>query len=342
MTENRTPYLEGVMSQPENLAESFEAVTADLRRGAVEALADPGIQLVFLGMGASLHALPPAVEILRGAGRRAWPLSATDALELSRPEALADAVVAVSQSGRSAETAEAMELLGELPTVAVTNDPDSAVGRRASSAVSLGSRVDTPVSTLSYTATLQALALLAEHLVGDTGAETTGRWQALPGVAKAVLDSAARMAPSIAERWAECRALDVTATGSSLASAYESALLVREAVHLPSTAMDTRQYLHGPLEVVEPGVAVLLFGDGREVQLARGLAEFGAEVLLVTTRDVPQTDRLTVFRIPEVTPAARTILEILPVQLISLHMATARGLEISGFRYHQDDTKLGS
>ena len=40
--------------------------------------------------------------------------------------------------------------------------------------------------------------------------------------------------------------------------------------------METREYLHGPLEAVAPGFGAVVFGRRRERELARALATFGA------------------------------------------------------------------
>ena len=117
-------------------------------------------------------------------------------------------------------------------------------------------------------------------------------------------------------------------------------MLAREAVRLPAACLDTLQYLHGPLEVAEPGRGCVLFGSGREVQLAADLASYGASVLLITRASMLSTRNLSVFRIPEVPDAITPILEMLPVQLLIHRMAGSRGLAAEGFRHEQEDTKL--
>ena len=155
-----------------------------------------------------------------------------------------------------------------------------------------------------------------------------------------VLEEGARAAEDAAERFDGMEVLDFVGRGSSLASAAEGALLAREAVRLPAACLDTLQYLHGPLEVAEPGRGCVLFGSGREVQLAADLASYGASVLLITRASMPSTRNLRVFRIPEVPDAITPILEMLAVQLLTHRMAGARGLAADGFRHEQEDTKL--
>jgi fructoselysine-6-P-deglycase FrlB-like protein len=117
-------------------------------------------------------------------------------------------------------------------------------------------------------------------------------------------------------------------------------LLLREAVRIPAAYMDTLQYLHGPLEVAEPGRGCIVFGSGREVRLAEDLASYGMAVLLITEASVERTRNLLVFRMPEMPDALAPVVQILPVQLLTYRMARNRGLSANGFRHEQDDTKL--
>ena len=141
------------------------------------------------------------------------------------------------------------------------------------------------MATLSYTATLQALGMLCDALLRATGPV----WDELPSLAEQVLEAGATAAAERAGAFAEVTAVDAVGGGPGLASARETALLAREALRLPATGMDTREYLHGPLEAVAPGFGGVIFGRERERALAESMAAFGAEVLLVGDRnaDVP-------------------------------------------------------
>ena len=80
-------------------------------------------------------------------------------------------------------------------------------------------------------------------------------WDRLPELAAGVIERADRDRRARSrERFAAVRALDAVGGGPAHASAGETALLAREALRLPATGMETREYLHGPLEAVAPGV----------------------------------------------------------------------------------------
>ena len=97
-----------------------------------------------------------------------------------------------------------------------------------------------------------------------------------------MLGASAAPAGDLAAAFADVTALECVGGGPGLASARETALLGREALRLPATGMDTREYLHGPLEAVAPGFGAVIFGRGRERALAEAMASFGARVALVS------------------------------------------------------------
>lgn len=181
-----TNYLAGVRAQPENLRRSAAIVRAALagpigaRVAALAGAGGPGTAaasgpglIVAFGMGASTHAAAGFAAVLRVAGVPAIAASAAD-LQDGIPAGLAATYLAISQSGRSRETVAAMAAVpAGVARLALTNDPDGPLGAAADVAVPLGCAEDTAVSTLSYTATLQALGLLADRLragrPGDTG-----------------------------------------------------------------------------------------------------------------------------------------------------------------------------
>ena len=104
--------------------------------------------------------------------------------------------------------------------------------------------------------------------------------------------------------------------------------------------MDTREYLHGPLEAVAPGFGAVIFGRARERALAGEMASYGAQVALVSDQGGADGDGVTGFELPEVPAVAAPILQILPVQLLVDEVAGRRGLTIGELRRHQDDTKV--
>jgi glutamine---fructose-6-phosphate transaminase (isomerizing) len=334
-------FREGIEAQPENLQAGADLLAQALANADLQPLREGTI--VFSGIGASWHALLPAVRALRRAGRRAF---AVPAVELSLAQGLGDAYVLVSQSGASSELVAALEQLDGSPVYVVSAAEQSPLARAAGTWLPLGPHPDTAVSTLSYTATLQALGILCEKILDSASASG---WEELPGLARITIDRHDASARRLAERLAGVRTIDAVAASAALASAGETALLAREALRLPASGEETRQYLHGPLEAVDEGFACILFGAERELELARALASFGATVCMIgdladlgsPEQDAPPgSPPLHSFALPALAEVLAPVLQIIPVQLTVAHAAAARGLTVDALRRQQDDTKV--
>ncbi len=105
---------------------------------------------------------------------------------------------------------------------------------------------------------------------------------------------------------------------------------------------DDRDSLIHPFVQQNPGVRVVSFGDGRELQMARQLQDIGCPVLLVTANpEAEDGPLLTVMHVPaQENRIARAILDILTAQLFAAQLSDAAGLTDTKFRYPQTDTKI--
>jgi fructoselysine-6-P-deglycase FrlB-like protein len=326
-------FSDGIQAQPEALRRSAKAISEGL--GQLPGVA-PGQVIALVGIGASEHVARSAAPVWRDAGLRAFAVSASELQHAVRP--VADVHVGLSESGRSAETVATLRRCAGSRRVGVTNVADSPLAEVVDDLLCLDSGPDSPVYTTGYTATLQAAGLLGEHWSG-----TATDWSALPDLAATVLADGAEVVERLRDVFDAARLVDVVASGPSSATSGEGALMLRESARLHTAAHETYNYLHGPMEPLDPRTACIVVGDGREVELARDTSALGCPTLLVTERDdIASGGTLTVLRLPQApSPLARAVLEILPVQLLAWAVAGSRGLAVDGFRYTQADTKLG-
>jgi glucosamine--fructose-6-phosphate aminotransferase (isomerizing) len=328
-------YYEAVASQPANLVASAASVGAavaalDLRRWTQGTIAA-------CSMGASSHAGHTFVHRLARHGRRATSIDASELISLGAAAQVADSFVFVSEGGRSRETIQAALSVPIGARLAITNAPSAPISEAVDAVVALGHGEDSKVYTVGYTATLQAFGLLAGAIDGvDEGDD----WAALPDLLDVTLASTASAAKQVAEMFAGLTSLDFVGTGAFSSSATESALLFRESTRTATAAYETYQYLHGPMESLTSSHGCVLFGDGREVELARYLAGAGINTVLITSEAVTGEKNLKVIAVPSVPAVSRAILDIVPLQLIAGELSRSRGLGIDGFLYHQDDTKI--
>lgn len=325
-------FSDGIAAQPDALARSAKSL-----RDAIGSLLPPhpGDVIALVGIGASEYAAASAAPVWRDHGLRAFAVPASQLQRTATP--LADLYVGLSESGRSAETVAALGQLSGTRRVGVTNFADSPLVAVVEDALFLDSGPDSPVYTTGYTATLQALGLLGEHWSGQAT-----DWSQLPEMAATVLVDTDPVVAEMRAVLAGARIVDVVASGASFTTAGEGALILRESARMLTASHDTYNYLHGPMEPLDPQTACVIIGAGRELRLAQDTSELGCPTLLITTSsEVVSTKTLTVLTLPRAaSPLAQAVLEILPLQQLGWAVASDRGLAVDGFRYHQDDTKL--
>lgn len=331
----RIGYRDAVARQPESLEDGRVAVGRALE--ALDLGGFAGKAIGFTGIGASHQAAIAGASLMRGRGARAFAYCATDLYDGT--DAAADAFVALSASGQSRETADVMRLRPHLPRLAICRGTDNPLAEITGLAIGMASGADNGCSSTGYTGTLLAIGLLADRLLGGA---PSADWAALPGAVAAVLASAAGPAREAARRLSGRNSIDLVGAGAALATAGEAALLIREAVRVPASGWDTLYYLHGPMESQDGRTGLIVFGDGREVQIALDMAGFGCPSVLITGRsDVDPVEGLTVIPVPSFgNPVADAILQIVAAQLVVGEMQDAAGLTNITFRYRQTDTKL--
>ncbi|MGH4030945.1 SIS domain-containing protein [Actinomycetota bacterium Odt1-20B] len=290
---------------------------------------------LFAGIGASFAALAVPVEVLRAHGIAAQRVLSSE-VEDGLTGFDTDVLFGISQGGRSSETLAAFKAARGARTVAVLNVTPSPLGDLAELTVDMGNEPDSYASTVGFTGTIVALDLIAGALAG----RADDPWDGIGAHLRTVRERATATIAPLAARAAGCVAADCVASGASRAGAEEAALLLREVPRMPAAASATRNYLHGEMESAG-NTLHLVFGDGREIDLARSLSDAGHLTLLVTTEDVAPGDSLGVVRLPGTAAGPRVVLETAVVQELVQALSAERDVPIESFVFANDDTKEG-
>jgi glutamine---fructose-6-phosphate transaminase (isomerizing) len=327
-------YLRDILDQPRALAatlaqlevsKELSVLARHLRDGTIK-------RIVLTGMGASFYALHPLCLRLNARGHTTFAVETSELVHsLERwfePETL---IVAVSQSGQSAETVRLLEENRDRATiVGVTNAADSPLALRAKAAMLTMAGKEFSVSCKTYVTALMALQLLGELLCGcDAGQTREELAQAEPAVATYLRewrDHVSEMRPALRQ----VRHLFLLGRGASLAASGEGALIVKESVRLHAEGMSGAAFRHGPLEMVNDETFAVVFAGARttrglqgklldDIRGAGGMTGWIAE------------DSLGGWKLPETPPGLRPMLEILPVQMMTLALAAEAGIEAGRF-----------
>ena len=330
----RIGYRDAVARQPESLEAGRLAVGKAL--DSLDLSGFRGKAIGFAGIGASYQAALAGAAFMRGKGARAYAYCSTDLY--GAVDSAAEAFIALSASGQSREIADVMQMRAILPRIAICRGVDNPLAKVTGAVIGMDSGADNGASSTGYTGMLLAIGLLGDRILGAP----TANWAALPAAVAEVLSTAKSLAEQAAARLAGRTSIDIVGAGAAFATAGEAAMLIREAVRVPAAGWDTLNYLHGPMESQDSRTGLIVFGNGREAQIARDVAAFGCPSTLITSRtDLSSTDNLTIIPVPAFdNEIADAILHIVAAQLIVGEMQDAADLTNITFRYRQTDTKL--
>nr|WP_202511689.1 SIS domain-containing protein [Streptomyces sp. SID3343] len=300
----------------------------------------PGRRRILLaGIGASHAALASPLYALRADGVDA---SRSDCSDYPVAVGAPDVVVALSQSGRSRETADLVRRfrVDGVDTLAVTNARESPLREAAAATLTLGGYPDSRVSTVGFVVTYASLGMLADVMA--TG-RVDERWAELPDL---IEESVARNGAVLADFAAgplTSGPVDVVASAPQLTTAEAVALLFREGPLVPSTAYGTRAYLHGPMDCASAETSHVVVGGTRELALARQLLEKPTAVLTVTdgTEEAP-VGAVSVTVPAGLTAPQRALVEVCVLQTLVAQTAEARGNPVDEVAFSRHDTKIAA
>ncbi|MCC7010483.1 MAG: SIS domain-containing protein [Acidobacteria bacterium] len=328
-------YLKDLLAQPAALDRTVERLEAEtplrelagrLRDGAFR-------RIVLTGMGSSLYALYPLhLQLVARGWTSLWVETAELVYYQSRLLDAETLVVAVSQSGRSAETVRLLELnAGRAPVIGVTNTAGSPLALRSAAVMLTHAGEESTVSCKTYVASLATLHALGVVLQCD---DVEAARRELGGAGAAVADYLAAWRAHAAEcadlaRGARC--LFLAGRGASLAAALTGGLITKESTHFPTEGMSTAAFRHGPMEMLGPETLVVILGGAPPTRtLNAGIVE---EIRALGHRAelVGEGARYRALRLPAVSEAVRPIVEILPVEMLTLGLASLFGREAGKF-----------
>jgi glucosamine--fructose-6-phosphate aminotransferase (isomerizing) len=328
-------YLQDILEQPRALEATLSALdtTKDLQRLCTKLQNGKFKVVVLTGMGSSFHALHPLnLELIRE-GIHAVMVETSELIHYqSRLLDPKNLIVAVSQSGQSAEVVRLLKSNRERsPLIAVTNNPESPLARGAAASLITQAGQEFSVSCKTYVASLMALRWLADMICGRDLRRTRRELNAAVTATEAYLSGWKEHVLELAQRLRNIRQLFVVGRGTSLAAVGTGALIVKEADHFPAEGMSSAAFRHGPMEMLGPESFVLVFaGQAKTLELNRKLFLDIREQNGQTEWAATESD-FQPFVLPQTPESLYPILEILPVQMITLALAAQVGREPGRF-----------
>ncbi len=305
-----------------------------------------GIQrVVFLACGTSYHASLCGRHYVEQFAR--IPAQAELASETRYREPVfgpTDLVVAVSQSGETADTLAALKTAREMGAriLSICNVVDSAIARASHGALYTHAGPEIGVaSTKCFTTQVVAVLLLAVWLGRRRGTLTAKRarevLQALveaPNHMRAVLEQPAPVV-AVARRWMHAEHMLFLGRGLGYPIALEGALKLKEISYAHAEGYAAGEMKHGPIALIDEAmpVVVVLPRDSQFDKTLSNVQEVRArdgQVIAVATegdKDVPTVAQHVLY-IPQVAECIQPLLTILPLQLLSYYVADLKGTDV--------------
>jgi len=330
------PYLQDIMQQPAALERTCKmlAPSAALSKLIERVRQQEFARIVLTGMGSSFHALHPlTLELIR---QRYTALAVETAELVHYQESFLDTptlLIAVSQSGRSAEIVRLLEINQKRAAIlAITNTPESLLAREADAGMVTSAGDEFSVSCKTYVCALLALKWFGDLLKSE---DQQGKNE-LAMAPSAVATYLERWEDHVRELGAllnNIRHLFFVGRGPSLAAVGTGALIVKESTHFHAEAMSSASFRHGPIEMLNGETLVLVFsGDPKTAELNRRLVQDirdrRGSAELVSAEASGQA-----LRLPSAPRSISPVLEILPLQMITLALAVLTGREPGRFAF---------
>jgi glucosamine--fructose-6-phosphate aminotransferase (isomerizing) len=243
-----------------------------------------------------------------------------------------------SQSGRSAEL---VHLLERIKTgrpgcsLSFVNDSSSPMAERADVCIPVHAGEEATVSTKTYVNMLAVNLLAAVQLTGGDVEDAIREMRAAADAMEAYLSAWESQVQELDSLLGEFGHLYILGRGASMSTVWNGALNNKEAAKCSFEGIHAADFRHGPLEVVEEGVAALILaGPGSTSGLNRALAQdihshHGKAIWLDSRPDLEIPTHL----LPAVGERVRPLVEILPMQMLTLVMAQRKGISAGQFRH---------
>ena len=253
-------------------------------------------------------------------------------------------VLAISQSGETADTLAAMEEGRRKGAIiwSIVNAIGSQAIRVADGFISMQTGPEIGVaSTKAFTAPLvdqYMLAILLADLRGvideKTRKELVSDLRLIPDLVGRTLDREADI-EIVAHKLKDVRDCLYLGRGINMPIAYEGALKLKEISYIHAEGYPAGEMKHGPIALIDENMPVLCIApkdpwhEKMISQIQQAKARDGIVIAVATDGDeLVQSMTDHVLWIPEAPWMLSPVITVLPLQLLAYHIATIRGLDV--------------
>lgn len=256
-----------------------------------------------------------------------------------------DIVIAISQSGETADSIAALKLAKEKGAFiyGICNVIDSSIARLtdAGSYTHAGPEIGV-ASTKAFTAQLALLAMIALKLAKHKGTISKERFNSLiieletiPERVAEVIKNTENQIKKIAEQYVGAGNFLYLGRGYNYPIALEGALKLKEISYIHAEGYPAAEMKHGPIALIDENMPVVVIAPkkGYYEKIVSNIQEInsrkGKVIAIVTQGDTVVKDMVTeAIEIPDVSECFTPLLSVIPLQLLAYYIAVLRGVNV--------------
>jgi len=249
-----------------------------------------------------------------------------------------DIVIAISQSGETADTLAAVELAKSRGAFVygICNAVGSSISRASHSGsyIHVGPEIGV-ASTKAFTGQVTVLIMIALVMAGENYKQDIVReLNKIPGKIEEILRSFEYIC-TIADSLSDARGFIYLGRGINYPVALEGALKLKEITYMHAEGYPAAEMKHGPIALVEEGVPVVIIATDNSVyeKVISNIQEIKARrgrVIAIVTKGDTQVKNLAddVIEIPHTIEHLEPLLTVIPMQLLAYQIAVNKGLDV--------------
>lgn len=344
--------LKEIFEQPKSIADCMRgrlnAASAELVLGGIRhqkaALIDAE-RIIIIACGTSWHAGLVAEYVFEDLCRIPVEVEYASEFRYRNPVIRkGDIVVAISQSGETADTLAAIELAKSKGAIVlgVVNSVGSSISRVTHEGAYLHAGPEIGVaSTKAFTAQLTVLYMIALRVAINKGTLSESRYRELlmelnqvpEKVAKAL--AANKKIEHVSDLFKDAKNFLYLGRGYNFPVALEGALKLKEISYIHAEGYPAAEMKHGPIALIDENMPVVFIAtrDSSYDKIVSNIQEVkarkGIVIAIVTEGDVliPKIADFTV-EVPATDESLMPLVSVIPLQLLSYHIAVMRGANV--------------
>jgi len=255
-----------------------------------------------------------------------------------------DVVIAISQSGETADTMAAINLAKENGAFVfgVCNVVGSSISRATNAGAYTHAGPEIGVaSTKAFTTQITVLSLIALKLGKEKGSISTSDFnmylnelELIPGKIEKALESNAHIV-QVADFYKNAKNCLYLGRGFNFPVALEGALKLKEISYIHAEGYPAAEMKHGPIALIdeEMPVVVIATKKGHYEKVVSNVQEIKSrkgKIIAIVTEDDKQVSKIAdhVIAVPDTFEAFTPLLTTIPLQLLSYHIAVMLGKNV--------------